>query len=509
MSTYCTSTGWKLSDTNAGVTRCLLILIFILYPASSLAESITLTPVMDTYVDKAKPTRSYGGSSKLSAVYDPGAEQTSTSTTETGYASYGFFGRESGKTRWGRGGSSRDSGFSLRRGSRSKTISKGREVLLQFDLSQIPSGAEINRASLMLYSRYDRKFRVDSATRVYANLNPWDEKTVWNTKPNIASLYEDSISVTATNKYFEWDVTNLVQNWIDGAIENFGVTVKSEGGGELYFNSRESSSNKPLLYIEYTLPNAVSQNQPPSLALQATPSSGSSPLTVTFESNAYDPDGEITEYRWDFNGDGIIDEITYSNPVSYTYTEPGTYQATVVVVDNAGQEALDSVVIEVISQTEPSPTPTPTPTPTPEPTPTQHPLPHLRQHLLQLQSQRQLQPPTPDPSFSEPDSGVSEAPLSPANLRVIVVSLDGSGDYSSIQSAVDVAEPGDTIQVRTGVYKESVWITKSGTPDKPITLMAYPGDVPIIDPTGTGHGGNASPDQKGINYIQMELNGGL
>ncbi|GIW47413.1 MAG: hypothetical protein KatS3mg078_1290 [Deltaproteobacteria bacterium] len=65
-----------------------------------------------------------------------------------------------------------------------------------------------------------------------------------------------------------------------------------------------------------------------------------------------------------------------------------------------------------------------------------------------------------------------------------MVSLDGSGDYSSIQSAVDVAEPGDTIQVRTGVYKESVWITKSGTPDKPITLMAYPGDVPIIDPTG-------------------------
>ncbi|GIW47415.1 MAG: hypothetical protein KatS3mg078_1292 [Deltaproteobacteria bacterium] len=94
----------------------------------------------------------------------------------------------------------------------------------------------------------------------------------------------------------------------------------------------------------------------------------------------------------------------------------------------------------------------------------------------------------------------TNAPLSSVDLRVIVVSLDGSGDYTSIQSAVDVAEPGDTIQVRTGVYKESVWITKSGTPDKPITLMAYPGDVPTIDPTGTGHGGNASPDQNGI-YI--------
>ena len=92
----------------------------------------------------------------------------------------------------------------------------------------------------------------------------------------------------------------------------------------------------------------------------------------------------------------------------------------------------------------------------------------------------------------------TKAPLNPANLRVIVV-CPTNCDYSSIQSAVDLAEPGDTIQVRTGVYKESIWITKSGTPDKPITLMAYPGDVPTIDPTGTGHGGNASPDQKGIN----------
>jgi PKD repeat protein len=493
MLTYCTYTGWKLQDTNAGVTRCLLILIiFILYTASSMAESITLTPVMDTYVDKAQPTRSYGSSSKLSAVYDPDADLTTTSTTGAGYAGVASFVSQSRETRFGRG-PSKDSGFSLRRGSRFKSTSKGREVLLQFDLSQIPSAAKINRAYLMLYSRYDRKFKIDSATRVYANLNPWDEKTVWNTKPSIASLYEDSISVTATNKYFEWDVTNLVQNWIDGSIENFGVTVKSEGGGELYFNSRESSSNKPLLYIEYTLPERVSQNQPPSLALQATPSSGSSPLTVTFESNAYDPDGEITEYRWDFNGDGIIDEITYSNPVSYTYTEPGTYQATVVVVDNAGQEALDSVVIEVISQKETSPTSTPTPTPTPEPTPTPTPTP----------APEPTPTPTPNPSFSEPDSGVSDAPIVCVGEVIKTVCASGC-DYTTIQAAVNAAQPGWTIQVKNGIYTSGGQDTsvvniigKSGTSSNPICLQNYPGHTPIIDPTGSVV--TQSLNQKGIN----------
>ena len=79
---------------------------------------------------------------------------------------------------------------------------------------------------------------------------------------------------------------------------------------------------------------------------------------------------------------------------------------------------------------------------------------------------------------------VSDAPLAPANLRILVVTKDGSGDYTTIQAAVDNSKPGDTIQVKDGVYIEGVLVTKSGTSSQPITIMNYPGNSPVIDPGG-------------------------
>lgn len=54
----------------------------------------------------------------------------------------------------------------------------------------------------------------------------------------------------------------------------------------------------------------------------------------------------------------------------------------------------------------------------------------------------------------------------------ITVDKGGKGDYTSIQSAVDAASPGDTVLVKKGIYYETVTITKKGTKEKPITVRA-------------------------------------
>ena len=46
----------------------------------------------------------------------------------------------------------------------------------------------------------------------------------------------------------------------------------------------------------------------------------------------------------------------------------------------------------------------------------------------------------------------------PLRPRTLVVALDGTGDYVSLQEAVDAAKKGDTVFVKTGHYPQDVTI---------------------------------------------------
>jgi PKD repeat protein len=61
------------------------------------------------------------------------------------------------------------------------------------------------------------------------------------------------------------------------------------------------------------------------------------PLDVTLDaSGSHDPDGTITTYQWDFEGDGLYDAWSTSPTVTHSYNQPGTYTPTVQVIDNSG-----------------------------------------------------------------------------------------------------------------------------------------------------------------------------
>jgi len=85
-------------------------------------------------------------------------------------------------------------------------------------------------------------------------------------------------------------------------------------------------------------------NSPPTAVASAVPTGGDLPLTVTFDGSAStDPDGTIVAYLWDF-GDGAYDSGVTT---VHTYTSAGTYTATLLVRDNLGATATDTVVIIV------------------------------------------------------------------------------------------------------------------------------------------------------------------
>lgn len=57
-----------------------------------------------------------------------------------------------------------------------------------------------------------------------------------------------------------------------------------------------------------------------------------------------------------------------------------------------------------------------------------------------------------------PALGEGELPQEQRDPRTIVVALDGSGEFRSIQAALDVAGKGDTIRIKAGAYPEDVTI---------------------------------------------------
>lgn len=56
--------------------------------------------------------------------------------------------------------------------------------------------------------------------------------------------------------------------------------------------------------------------------------------------------------------------------------------------------------------------------------------------------------------------------------------------FRTISKAASVAQPGDVIQVRGGVYNAAVSISSKGTAASRITFQSYPGETAVIDGTG-------------------------
>ena len=94
-----------------------------------------------------------------------------------------------------------------------------------------------------------------------------------------------------------------------------------------------------------TIYRYVDTAQPPVAAFTPTPSRTTPGVNVTFDASAStDPDGTIVSYAWDFgdgqNGTGVV--------VDHAYGAPGTYVATLTVVDNEtlSDTARASVLVE-------------------------------------------------------------------------------------------------------------------------------------------------------------------
>jgi PKD repeat protein len=104
--------------------------------------------------------------------------------------------------------------------------------------------------------------------------------------------------------------------------------------------------------LTYTIPGsdsgAPSDTNPLLAVINPMPASGEVPLHVSF--SAADSTGDITEYSWDF-GDGTTGAGSVAD---HTYSDPGTYTATLIVKDQLGTSQHASATITAQPSTAPS-----------------------------------------------------------------------------------------------------------------------------------------------------------
>ncbi|GAG36202.1 unnamed protein product, partial [marine sediment metagenome] len=130
--------------------------------------------------------------------------------------------------------------------------------LIQFDVSTIPFGTTISNASLRVFLVYSWDFPSTSRTiTTYRPNSTWSESIVtWNNHPSPVESY-GSASVTHLSwGWYSFDVTNLVQGWVNNSIPNYGIMLRgSEQSGYdssvRGFSTREGDYT-PELVVTYS-----------------------------------------------------------------------------------------------------------------------------------------------------------------------------------------------------------------------------------------------------------------
>lgn len=119
----------------------------------------------------------------------------------------------------------------------------------------IPSNSKIDSATMLLYTRVGESQTIT----FYTPSGPWDENTLtWNNQPSYDTPYASVKQDGSTAHWTSVDVTNIVRKWNDGTIQNNGLVAVSDGGGasaSTDWSSKESSTNKPYISVDYTAPS--------------------------------------------------------------------------------------------------------------------------------------------------------------------------------------------------------------------------------------------------------------
>ena len=123
---------------------------------------------------------------------------------------------------------------------------------------------------------------------------------------------------STTDLDFSWDFG-------DGSPLASGATTTHQYKRQGTFTVTLTVTDTRAAKLNRVQVQAVVEDLPPTARFVMSPTSGKAPLTVQFDaSSSNDPDGQISEYRFDFGDDQTV--VSKQPKVAHIYKQPGTYK---------------------------------------------------------------------------------------------------------------------------------------------------------------------------------------
>jgi PKD repeat protein len=133
---------------------------------------------------------------------------------------------------------------------------------------------------------------------------------------------------------FSWDLNG--DGTEDSSEPNPAFTYQNPGSYTVRLTARNSAGES---VATTTIVAEAAAVVPPTASFTANPTSGNSPLVVTFTNTT---SGDSPAYSWDFNGDGLTDS-TDASP-TFQFTTAGTYVVTLVATNSAGTSSATGTI---------------------------------------------------------------------------------------------------------------------------------------------------------------------
>ncbi|HYF93422.1 MAG TPA: RHS repeat-associated core domain-containing protein [Symbiobacteriaceae bacterium] len=218
-----------------------------------------------------------------------------------------------------------------------ETVTSGKFALLKFNLDELPKGATLTSASLMLFqsSTYSGTLKAQPV------MQAWEERTANGRFPWNDAYYAVGASIATVafgaRSWVDMNITALVDDWLQGRRPNFGVAV---AGGSATITSSDALdvTLAPHLVVE-----VEEDLTPPSIAAFTAQVNQSA---VTLQATLSNPtDVDRIEFSVDDRLVGFSERPPTSNQVAVSNIQgltQGTHTAEVRVFDLAGNETTRS-----------------------------------------------------------------------------------------------------------------------------------------------------------------------